>query len=167
MSIYLAPADSRLTDAIASEGWLDDFDANQDMGYGSGIEGAQRAYQGLLRAFESGSLYGVYREDEPMGFVVLRKLPKDELAQFHGLVAPKYRRTIWAARMIQAVQKSVFTNGTFRLETEVLCRNERAIRLLRGLGFVREGAHRGRVLMDGKRETTETLRQLRGEWRKS
>jgi len=173
MSLYLAPPTSTLTDAVANEegpngvrGWLSDDLANQDMGYGSGENGALRAYEGFLGAFEGQSLMGVYRDDEvPVGFVILTDLPAAQVAQFHGLVAPKYRKTIYAARLIQAVEKATLGNGTYRLETEVLTRNHRAIRLLKGLGFKPEGAHKDRHLMDGKRETTVTLRLLKKEWR--
>ena len=163
--LYLAPPDSRLTDAVAVEGWLDDEVANQDMGYGSGEKGAQRAYEGFLGALESKSLYGIFRDGEPMAFVVLTKCGNG-LEQFHGLVAPRYRRTIWAARVIQAIERSTLGNGTYRLETEVLTRNERAVRLLKGLGFRPEGVHKARHLMDGKRENTVSLRMLRTEWRR-
>ena len=164
MSVYLAPADDRLTDAVASEGWLDDEEQNLALGFGSGDEGAQRAYQGFLEAFQAKTLYGVFRDDEPVGFVVITPHPGG-LTQFHGFVAPKYQKTIWAARAIQAVEKALLSNGTYRLETEVLTRNQRAIRLLKGLGFRPEGDHKHRHLMDGKWENTTTLRLLQPEWK--
>ena len=163
MSLYLAPPDSRLANAVAAEGWLDDERSNLDMGYGSGEKGAQRAYEGFREAFEGDSLFGIFRGTEPVAFVVLRK-PSRELAQFHGLVAPKYRGTVLAARVIQAIERAALGNGTYRLETEVLARNHRALRLLKGLGFVQEGAHKARHWMDGRKETTVTLRMLRPEW---
>ena len=165
MSVYLAPADSRLTDVMAMEGWLDDEEANLDMGYGSGENGAQRAYQSVLEALEAKTLFGVFRDQVPIGLVFLSELPTG-VAQFHGVVAPRCRKTIWASRAIEAVERATLGNGTYRLETEVLCRNQRALRLLKKLGFVPEGAHKGRHLMDGKRETTMTLRLLQSDWRK-
>ena len=166
MSLHLAPADSRLADAVAVGGWLDDSDANQAMGYGSGVEGALRASQGFLEALQTkpGVLFGVYRGEEPLAFVVLRKASRG-VTQFHGLVAPEYRNTIWAARVIQAIEETAFSNGTNRLETEVLVRNQRATRLLKGLGFVPEGAHKDRHEMDGRWWSTLTLRKLKKERR--
>ena len=165
MSLYLAPPDSRLTDAVASEGWLDDEEANLDMGYGAGEGGVSRAYRGFLDALDAKVLFGIMRGNDPVGFVLLKK-PEAGLAQFHGCVAPRFRRTALSARAIEAVERTTLGNGTFRLETEVLTRNKRAIRLLKGLRFRPEGVHKARHLMDGKRENTVTLRLLRSEWRR-
>ena len=164
MSLHLAPPNERLTAAVATEGWLDDERSNQDAGYGSGEIGAQRAYEGFVEAYEGGSLFGVFRGEEPVGFVVLTK-PGKRLAQFHGVLAPRFRGTVLSGRLVDAVAGATLGNGTYRLETEVLTRNQRVLRLLKGMGFVAEGAHKGRHEMDGRRETTMTLRMLRSEWK--
>lgn len=167
MSLLLYPANAALAEAVVTEGWLDDEPTNQAMGYGAGLDGRERAYEAFRDAMKGSALLGAFHavSGAPMGFVVLARVPEQGLAQFHGFIAPRHRGTIWPARLIQAIEQATLGNGSYRLETEVLCRNERAIRLLKGLGFRPEGAHKARHLMDGKRESTMTLRRLKTEWR--
>ena len=71
----------------------------------------------------------------------------------------------YAREAVAAVIDHAFRSlGLRRIEADVDPRNETSIRLLEGLGFVREGVLRERWCVDGEITDTLLLGLLRREW---
>ncbi|HTI02583.1 MAG TPA: GNAT family protein [Acidisoma sp.] len=92
--------------------------------------------------------------DDPHGNVLFRRIAVTQPGQGHG------------AWLFRAATDWAFRETTVhRLYLHVYPHNERAIRLYRAQGFVKEGTEReGRLLADGRRVDVMTLSLLRREW---
>jgi len=105
-------------------------------------------------------------DDEPVGIVSF--WPGDGVvskAELGYWVAPDHHRQGYASEATALMVDYGFRQlGYHRIEARVFEYNDASQNLLEGLGFVREGAHREAVFVDGEYQDTLWYSLLENEW---
>ena len=120
--------------------------------------------------FQDGSLFqwgiATLEDDRVIGTSTLYAIDrKNGRAEIGFILRASCHGRGYAREAVAAVIDHAFRSlGLRRIEADVDPRNEASIRLLEGLGFVREGVLRERWCVDGKITDTLLLGLLRREW---
>lgn len=112
---------------------------------------------------------GLAGRAEPIGFLHLALIEQAHRRCRLGIVIGE--KELWGRgyghrAVVRAVSHAFDVLGLERITAEVFADNPRSVRLLEGVGFVREGVMRESILRDGRRVDELVYGLLRHDWRK-
>lgn len=168
--LTIGAVSDRVSRAAADEHWLEDETEVRNQGFGKGPEGRIYAIEGLLGVFERNAIdqdfgcLGIFVNEHPVGFAAIDLNPDHKLADVYLYVAPSSRRKGIGSAVLRYLMDLLYSNGTYRVEIEVLKMNKGAVDFLREFGFTWESTRKSAYWMDKNVFDVAHLRMLRSSW---
>jgi len=167
--VELAEANEALRAAALQ--WLGDEQTNSILGFSKGIKGSVEAKAVVAAALEREGPYGllgIYRANEPVGYVLLKEASQVRKAvRFLMVLAPEARgKGIAPAALADLADRVLLSARVHRLETEILATNRAAKKWLKHEGFVQESFRKHSWWNDGSPRSTVVLRLLAPDYRR-
>lgn len=170
--VALGPVTDRLRAAMVEQRWLEDPETNRLLGYGRGLPGIVALKEQVAEAIVGDgptAALGVYCAGDPVGLVLLVQAPGPRRAvRFVMLLAPaaRGRFNVAPSALTLLCERILQSTRIYRLETEVLDSNKRAIRWLKHEGLAQEGFRKHSWWSDGDPHSTVSFRMLAPQWRR-